>query len=260
MIATIAPGDGVHSVELGGDAVEVFTWRPAVAPRLLLVVFHGMHADADNYRDRAVPLAEKLGAVVVAPKFGPPRFTIPFYQRGGVAPDGVFIPPGTRTVDLIAPLVAWAKTACASPDLPHALIGHSAGGQFLSRVAAFAPTGATHYVVANPSTWVLPGLDQVPYGFGGMPGAETALRAYLALPVTALLGLEDTGTGNLSSEAEAAAQGPTRLQRGRNTFAQAKAAAVRLGCPFGWSLAEVPGVGHDSAGMFASPQAALIFR
>jgi alpha-beta hydrolase superfamily lysophospholipase len=257
----IAPGDGTHSVELGGAAVEVFTWRPAAAPRLLLVVFHGMHADADNYRDRAVPLAEKLGAVVVAPKFGPPRFTMPFYQRGGVAPDGVFIPPGKRTVDLIAPLVAWTKTACASPDLPHALIGHSAGGQFLSRLAAFAPTGATHYVIANPSTWVLPSTeDAVPYGFGGTPGADAALRAYLALPITALLGLEDTGTENLSSEAEAVAQGPTRLERGRNTFAKAKAAAVRLDCRFGWRLAEVPGVGHDSAGMFSSPQAAMIFK
>src|SRR5437764_8077884 len=144
MTATIAPGDGVHSVELGGGGVDVFTWRPTVAPRLLLAVFHGMHSDADNYRDRARPLAEGLGAVVVAPKFAPPRFTVPLYQRGGVAPDGVFVPPGKRTVDLIAPLVAWAAKACASPGLPHALIGHSAGGQFLSRLAAFAPTGATH--------------------------------------------------------------------------------------------------------------------
>lgn len=256
----ILVGDGTHSVELGGAAIDVFTWRPTVAPRLLLVVFHGMHADADNYRDRAVPLAEKLGAVVVAPKFGPPRFTVPYYQRGGVAPDGVFIPPGKRTVDLIAPLIGWARDACKQPGLPHALIGHSAGGQFLSRLAAFAPTGATRYVIANPSTWVLPSTeDAVPYGFGGAPDADAALRAYLALPVTALQGLEDIGTENLSSEAEAVAQGPTRLERGRNTFAKAKAAAARLGCPFGWRLAEVPGVGHDSAGMFSSAQAAAIF-
>jgi len=251
----IAPGKGIHSVELGSGAIDLFTWHPTATPRLLLVVFHGMHADADNYRDRAIPLAKKLDAVVVAPRLGPPRFTVPFYQRGGIAPEGVFIPPGKRTVDLITPLIAWA-----APGLPHVLIGHSAGGQFLSRLTAFAPTGATHYVIANPSTWVLPSLeDAVPYGFGGTPDAEAALRAYLALPITALLGLEDTGTENLSSEAEAVAQGPTRLQRGRNTFAKAKTAAARLGCPFGWTLAEVPGVGHDSAGMFASPQALAIF-
>jgi hypothetical protein len=256
MVSVLAAGDGVHSVDLGGAPVEVFTWHPGIAPRLLLVVFHGMHFDADVYRDRARPLAEKLGAVVVAPRFGPPRFTVPFYQRGGVAPDGVFIRPGKRTVDLIAPLLAWARHACGRPDLPHALLGHSAGGQFLSRVAAFAPTVATRYVIANPSTWVLPSLDvAVPYGFGGTPDAENALRAYLALAVTVLLGGDDTGTDNLSSEPEAVAQGIHRLARGRNTFAKAKAAAASLGCPFGWSLAEVPGVGHDSARMFDSREA-----
>jgi len=237
--------------------LEVFTYRPEHTARLLLVVFHGMHSDADNYRDRARRLADGIGAIVVAPRFAPPRFTVAYYQRGGVAPEGVFVPPGRRTVDLIAPLVAWAEAACACPRLPHALLGHSAGGQFLSRVAAFAPTGATRYVIANPSTWVLPSAQAaVPYGFAGTPDAEATLRAYLALPVTVLLGTEDTGTSNLSSEPEAVAQGATRFERGHKTFAKAKAAAVALGCPFGWRLAEVPGIGHDSAGMFDSPQAA----
>ncbi len=261
MTALIGPGDGHHSAEVLGTALDVFTWRPDTAPRLLLVFFHGMHADADVYRDRARPLADRLGAIVVAPRFEPPRFAVPFYQRGGVAPDGVFVPPGRRTVDLIAPLVAWAAAACGCPGLPHALIGHSAGGQFLSRVAAFAPTGATRYVVANPSTWVLPSLhDAVPYGFAGTPDAQAALRAYLALPITALLGTDDTGTSNLASEPEAVAQGATRLERGRNTFARAKAAAAALGCPFNWTIAEVPGIGHDSAGMFRSAEAVAALR
>ena len=30
---------------------------------------------------------------------------------------------------------------------------------------------------------------------------------------------------------------------------------ISNGGPFGWKIAEVPGVGHDSAGMFASNQA-----
>jgi poly(3-hydroxybutyrate) depolymerase len=252
----IQPGNGQHAVALGGTTLDVFTWHPAATPKLLLVVFHGMHADADNYRDRARPLAENLGAVVVAPKLGPPQFTAPLYQRGGVASDGHFVPPGRRTVDLIAPLVAWSQRACGQPGLRYSLIGHSAGGQFLSRVAAFAPAIGVRYVIANPSTWVLPSVeDAVPYGFAGSPDAEQALRNYLALPITALLGMEDTGTENLSSEAEAVAQGINRLERGRNTFAKAKAAAKKLGGPFRWHLAEVPGVGHDSAGMFASKQA-----
>jgi dienelactone hydrolase len=256
MTAIIQPGNGEHSVTLGGATIDVFTWRPNATPKLLLVVFHGMHADADVYRDRAQPLAERLGAIVVAPKFGPPEFTVPLYQRGGVAPDGVFILPGKRTVDLIEPLVAWAQKACGQPGLRYSLIGHSAGGQFLSRVAAFAPASGVRCVIANPSTWVLPSIEAaVPYGFGGSPNAERTLRSYLALPITVLLGTEDTGTNNLSSEPEAVAQGINRLERGRNTFAKAQAAAKSLGGPFGWKLTEVPGIGHDSAGMFASAQA-----
>jgi hypothetical protein len=252
----IAPGDGKHTVQLGVETIDVFTWHPNAPPKLLLVVFHGMHADADNYRDRARPLAELLGGVVVAPKFAQPRFTAPLYQRGGIAPDGYFVPPGWRTVDLVAPLVAWAQRACGQPGLRYSLIGHSAGGQFLSRAAAFAPAIGARYVIANPSTWVLPSTaDVVPYGFAGAPDAEQTLRNYLSLPITVLLGMDDTGTDNLSSEPEAVAQGVNRLERGRNTFAKAKAASAALGGRFGWKLAEVPGVGHDSARMFASKQA-----
>jgi hypothetical protein len=251
----IGAGNEHHAAEALGVTLDVFTYRAAAAPRLLLLVFHGMHSDADVYRDRARPLADRLGALVVAPRFEPPRFTVPLYQRGGVAPEGVFVLPGRRTVDLVAPLVAWAQSAVRRA-LPHALIGHSAGGQFLSRVAAFVDTGALHLVIANPSTWVLPSLeDAVPYGFGGTSDAESALRSYLGRPITVLLGADDTGTNNLSSEPDAAAQGVNRLERGRNTFARAKAAADRLGCRFGWRLAEVAGVGHDSARMFASREA-----
>jgi poly(3-hydroxybutyrate) depolymerase len=159
MSRTIEAGDGEHSVPLGDTTVDVFTWRPNATPKQLLVVFHGMHADADNYRDRARPLAEDLGAVVVAPKFAPLRFTPALYQRGGIAPEGYLVPPGWRTVDLIAPLVAWAQRACSQPGLRYDLIGHSAGGQFLSRVAAFVPAAGVRYVIANPSTWVLPSTE-----------------------------------------------------------------------------------------------------
>jgi pimeloyl-ACP methyl ester carboxylesterase len=261
MTSLIGPGNGQHAAEVLGTTLEVFTYRTTAPPRLLLLVFHGMHSDADVYRDRARPLADRLGALVVAPRFEPPRFTVALYQRGGVAPHGAFVPPGKRTVDLVAPLVAWANAASGHRGLPHALIGHSAGGQFLSRVAAFAPTGAKRLAIANPSTWVLPSLQEaVPYGFGSAPDAEAALRAYLALPITVLLGADDTGTSNLASEPEAVAQGATRLERGRTTFAKAEAAARELGCQFGWTLAEVPGVGHDSARMFDSAEAVAALR
>jgi len=259
---TIAAGNGEQSADLLGTRLNVFTYRPAErTPRLLLVVFHGLNRDAGPYRDHARSLADRLDAIVVAPEFDKARFSTDLYQRGGVARSGAFVPPGDRPVDMIQPLIAWARAACGRADLPSALIGHSAGGQFLGRVAAFAKTDATRIVIANPSTWVLPSLDDaVPYGFGATPAPEQSLRAYLELPITALLGGDDTGTHNLSSEPEAVAQGPNRLQRGRNTFAKAEAVARNRGWRFGWTLTEVPGVGHDSSRMFDSSQASDALR
>jgi hypothetical protein len=261
MTETIAPGASEHSAELLGTRLNVFTYRPESTPRRVLVVFHGLNRDAGPYRDNARSLADRIGAIVVSPEFDAERFSTDLYQRGGVAPHGAFVPPGQRTVDMIAPLVAWARQASGQPALPHALVGHSAGGQFLSRIAAFAATDAAHVVIANPSTWVLPSTqDAVPYGFGGTPEPDKALRAYLELPITALLGTDDIGTHNLSSEPEAVAQGVNRLERGRNIFAKAQAAARERGWRFGWRLVEVPGVGHNAAEMFGSSQAAGIFR
>ncbi len=97
-----------------------------------------------------------------------------------------------------------------------------------------------------------------------MASAERRIRkkpcgTYLELPITALHGLDDIGTHNLSSEPEAVAQGLNRLDRGRNTFAKARAAAQARGWRFGWTFVEVPGVGHNAAEMFGSEQAAALF-
>lgn len=258
---TIAAGRGETSATVLGTTLRVFTYRPSCPPRLVLAVFHGLGREAGPYRDEARPLADPLCAIVVAPEFDDERFPTSTYQRGGVVRHGTFLSPGTRTVDMVAPLIAWARAASGQPNLPYALIGHSAGGQFLSRVAAYTAPDAMRIVIANPSSWVLPSLtENAPYGFGKVPNAEPALRAYLARPITVLLGGSDTGRRNLSSEPEAVAQGDNRLMRGRNTFAKAQAVAREHGWAFGWTESEVPGVGHSATQMFASPQAAAAVR
>ena len=135
----------------------------------------------------------------------------------------------------------------------------TAGGQFLSRVAAYVPNDATRIVVVNPSTWVRPSLEvPAPFGFGTVSdqaGGADALRRYLAEPITVLLGNEDVGSRDLAMGAEAEAQGGTRLERGQNVFREAEVAARKHGWTFNWRLILVPGVGHSAAGMFASDQA-----
>ena len=254
---TIGPGDGESSATLPGMAMKVSTYRPtSCTPRLVLASLNGLTRNSDTNRDVTRPLADKLCAVVVSPEFDDVRFPTHKYQRGSVVLRGAFIPPGSRTVDMVAPLIAWSRASIGQPDLPYGLIGHSAGGQFLGRVAAYTAPDAVHIVIANPSTWVLPSTkDAAPYNFGKLPDPEQGLRAHLALPITALLGADDTGAHDLSMEPEALAQGANRLMRGRNSFAMAETVAREHSWTFGWRKAEVPGVGHSTTKMFRSSQA-----
>jgi dienelactone hydrolase len=264
--AAIPPGTSAMDATIGGTPLRIYTYRPEGCPiRTLLLVFHGVGRNADGYRDHAIPLADATCGVVVAPLFDRARFPTNIYQHGGVADAaGNAVPSGRRSIDLVAPLAAWGRAATGAPsqgaDLRLVLIGHSAGAQFLSRVAAFAPPpGAAAFVIVNPSSWVMPSAEtRIPFGFGGLgsqAASEQALKAYLALPITALLGEADEGTFELEMDAPAMTQGANRLARGRNAFRSASETAAQHGWAFGWRLSEIPGVGHSAAKMFASPQA-----
>jgi hypothetical protein len=81
-----------------------------------------------------------------------------------------------------------------------------------------------------------------------------ALRAYLAEPLTGLLGQEDTRKRWLAQGPQAEDQGGNRYVRGTRAFHAAEEVAKRNGWAFGWKLIEVPGIAHDAAAMFGSPQ------
>jgi len=95
---------------------------------------------------------------VVAPLFDEARFPVWAYQRGGIV-HGAVLPAASWTVNLTPRLVVWGRERQGLPELPYALIGHSAGAQFLSRVAAYGGSEARRIVIANPSTWVRPSLE-----------------------------------------------------------------------------------------------------
>src|SRR5262249_56979412 len=97
-------------------------------------------------------------------------------------------------------------------------LGHSAGAQFLDRIAAFVPTDARRIVIANAGSYVFPSLAvDAPYGLGkvysGTDG-EAALRRYLEQPLTIYLGQGDTRDDERNDYPEALAQGASRYQRG----------------------------------------------
>ncbi|MFN7138009.1 MAG: alpha/beta hydrolase [Limisphaerales bacterium] len=238
--------------------LEVFTYRPANYKNgPLIVVLHGMNRNAENYREYAVPLGDRLGALIVAPHFDREQFPTEAYQRGGLTKNGNPQPEGQWTFQFISDLVAEIRQREKNPELPYYLIGHSAGGQFLTRMAAFAPQDAQRIIAGNPGSLLFPTREMpFQYGFGKLPdelSTDEAMKRYLAAPLTLFLGTSDTGEKNLDMSELAMRQGRNRIERGRACYEMAKTLAREKGWKFGWRLVEAEGVAHDAKKLFSHP-------
>jgi len=164
-------------------------------------------------------------------------------------------PEGDWTWSLVPKLADELRRREGRPDMPYCLIGHSAGGQFLIRLAGFVKTDATRIVVSNPGTLLFPTeAEPFPYGFDELPkelGGEAALKRYLAQPITLYLGTADTVQDkNFPKGPLAAKQGDSRYERGKNAFKAAEKLAREKNWPLHWKVVEAEGVGHVAAEMF----------
>ena len=252
-------GEGSIVTEIQREPFQVFTYRPSgCAEPSLLFVFHGNARTAESYRNSTRAFADRACFVVYAPVFDAERFPTWSYHRGGLVKDGRVLPPSEWTVDLVPDLVEWARLR-EGGDRPVFIFGHSAGGQFLSRVMAFAPpAGVERVVIANPSTYVLPvESEAAPYGFGGLPpdlDARRMMQAYLEAPITIYLGEDDVGEKDLTMTPEAVRQGENRFERGHKVFRLAAKVAASNGWRFGWTLVEAEDVGHTARGMLEAEE------
>lgn len=251
---------GPSKVEMDFDGLklEVFAHKPAGWDgRRTLIVFHGVNRNADEYRDHAVGLGDRFGMLVVAPRFDAERFPSRAYQRGGILKeDGTAADAKEWTYAYVPRIAARVRELEQKPDLKHWLIGHSAGGQFCMRMAAFQDTSAERIVAANAGSVLFPTRDvEFGYGFGKLPGSlsgDDVLKRYLAAPLTLYLGTADDHEDEwLDTSAPAMAQGPGRLQRNRAAFAAGEALAQEKGWPFAWRKVEAEGIEHDHEKMFA---------
>jgi poly(3-hydroxybutyrate) depolymerase len=257
--AGLPDGTGKVELEVAGTRLEVFTYKPAgykAGP--LILVFHGVLRNADEYRDHARKMGDRLGAIIVAPRFDATQFPTAKYQLGGLLRDGKVVPQDEWTWSLIPKLADELRRREERPDLPYYLIGHSGGGQFLVRMAGFVPTGARRVVAANPGSHLFPTREMdYPYGFGSLPeelNSDAGLRRYLAQPLTIYLGTADTQQDRYFDRSERAnRQGGSRYERGQNAFREAEQLAKKKGWTFNWRLVTAADVGHDHEAMFNHP-------
>ncbi|GEK95940.1 alpha/beta fold hydrolase [Gluconobacter kanchanaburiensis] len=240
---------------IAGERLEVAVFKPASCQiRSILIVLAGKNRDSTTYRNDSVPLAKHECSLVFAPDFPVARFPVDQYQRGGfpavhhTAPAALYM----------RPLEQWTRSISNERNIPIILIGHSAGAQYLERVAAYAPGEEIMTVIMNPSTYVEPETDTpVPYGFRNwsQPAGLPDLKRYLARNIAIILGSDDTEPSPLINRIPAAVeQGRNRLERGQWAYAQAREQAEKLNVPFGWTITLVPATGHVASRMLASSE------
>ncbi len=258
----IAPGRGKIEFSHGGAPLSLFTYKPAgYTNGPLLVVFHGVVRNAEDYRNFAIPMADRFGALLVSPLLDPERFPEEWYQRGGILDAaGKAKPQEQWMFNVVGAIVADVRARQQRPDLPYYLIGHSAGAQFLVRLAAYLPGDARRIVAGNAGSLLFPSRDhEFGYGLGGLPpelSDDTMLQRFLAAPLTLYLGTGDTTPRRRFDASEAGMkQGPHRFGRNRAFFELGQKLARERGWTFNWRKVETPGIEHDAAAMFAAKEA-----
>ena len=268
VLAELPFGKSRHQADLLDTRLVFDSYKPdGYAGGPLIVSFHGSERNAAFARSALIPLAKAEKVLVVAPKFDEERFPRWAYQFAGIAEpvnDDARTAyreraPESWTGKIVLELVEHIRREERRPDLPYYLIGHSAGGQFLSRFAGFVPNEALRIVLVNPGSYLAADRSRAfPYGFGKLSPAldnDVSVRRYLASPITIFVGTEDLFRKGLPKSRGAELQGLSRYERGVNVFTDACATAVEHGWAFGWRFVEAPGVGHSGSGMYRGREA-----
>jgi poly(3-hydroxybutyrate) depolymerase len=240
------------------NAIEVQTYTPAACAAKacpLLIVIHGNGRGAADSRNDWIDAAERYGVLVAAPRFDKQRFSSRLFQQGNVRAE----PDKAKwTFGIVERLFDAARATGRVEGATYRIFGHSAGSQFVHRMALLMPEARfSRAVVANAGFYTRPlgteaaGGFAYPYSLGGTPATDATLKAALAKPVIVMLGERDNDPDQveINKSKGAEAQGPTRFARGEAFTADIKTVAARLGVATAWREITVPGVAHQQKRM-----------
>ena len=229
------------------------TGVPVDAP--VVLVQHGVLRNGDDYRDFWMPAADRYGLQIIAPTFGNEHWPgVENYNNGSVWTEDTDLRDSTYwSYQAVTVLAQQLRDLGIVRGQPLYLFGHSAGGQFVHRLASTVGAhGFAGIVAGNPGWYTLPDAALTfPEGLAGIGLPPDALVRLLATPLVILAGDQDTDTSdpNLPAEPAALRQGPHRFARAHHYYAAGQAAAAALGVPLAWQLHDVAGIGHDGEAM-----------
>jgi len=233
-----------------GHSILVLAYVPPSArtDAPVVIAMHGFGRGAELIMEDFIPHARERGFVVIVPKFTAEEYPNDFYIAGGVLDkQGRSRPREDWTFSSIDLLFDATVSRLGLMATGYALVGHSAGAQFVHRfVWLMESQKLRRAVISNAGWYSLPDLTQAyPYGLKNTPATDADLRRALAVRVAMLQGASDTDPNGLRHTPEADAQGANRLERGRHFFAQCEAKARALNTPFNWTFQVIPMKSHS---------------
>ena len=255
--ALIGPGAGnFHFVDDRNSAdksLTVWYYRPlhisaAIAP--IVFVMHGAKRDADNYRDNWRDAAKRFGFLLICPELAQPNYPRAAYQLGNLV-DGAGEPLAEEewTFGMIERLFDCVREATGNTSEQYCIYGHSAGAQFVHRLALFVP--AARYataIAANAGWYTMPTFDgkRFPYGLKDSGSTPERLKKAFGKRLVILLGERDTDADDpyLRRSKGARRQGINRFERGHTFYTTARGKAAELGMRSNWELVTVPEAAH----------------
>lgn len=209
-------------------------------------VIHGTNRNADDY----LGYLDDLDTLVIAPEFqeaGPGLYWSSGWKQGDKSKDSERV----SSFEVLDRMVEMFHGV--------AIIGHSAGGQFVSRYAAGTRLQGLTYIVANPSSYLYldtsrpvagecPDFNEYKYGLEELNSYMSAGVAsdFPERNVIYMLGSLDTRVDKyLDTSCEANRQGGNRYDRGLKYYEHL---ARHFGRPVHRKVI-VPGVGHSPSRM-----------
>jgi len=216
----------------------------------ICVLVHGISRNPRDLLKRFIPYAEALGVVVVAPHFTEALHV--GYQRLGRDGRGM---RSDLALNSIVEEVAWLTDASS---LQIYLFGHSGGAQFVHRYVMAYPQRVARAAIASAGWFTPPDVHhRFPYGIRPskrLRGVRFDPEEFLRVPITVLVGSEDTSPGGVRRSKRVDVQGTTRVERARNWVAAMHTAAVTYGLAPAVSLHEMEGGKHSFKTLMAHNQ------
>jgi poly(3-hydroxybutyrate) depolymerase len=234
--------------------------RPVLYDNSTPVVFvhHGVARNGAAYRDYWQDHVDATGLLAIAIEF--PETDFPeylWYNFGNLhTGDGTANPREQWTFAIDDRLFQALRDQGVTRRERFGVFGHSAGGQYVHRMLSFGWRDRVAVAVsANAGTYAMPDLDTPwPFGLGAVGLTAETLKPMLEFPITVMAGTEDTRTTGkfFPKGPRSLRQGAHRYERAHNYVRLGRDVAAALGTRCGWTVIDVPGVGHSGRGMSAA--------